>query len=481
MNNDLKKWCDKSESIGTQLSSEYFDMQVGLKYSKSNISKLEKQNIKHSELFLRDFKKPKELYLANIDNVASSKTYKLLLQLHEARKKKIVSSKHKLGNKKVNWSTWRQFVAKADDKSRKQVFDEFITKTPLISSLIKKRFDKFREIHEKYNSNPLDSYLFEHKMNLNQLKDVLLTLQQGINKTFRKQFSVYTNKFLDRDPEYYDDFYFMRNIIYNDLTNGFKNVNALQGIKKTLNDMSLDSSNIHVDNVDRAEKYPSPFAQFVQIPNDIRISYKMENPLNTAIAIYHEMGHAIHASSIKQELPYWTRYLLSNGLAETFSIFHENLLSNEDYLVSELKLDHDYAREFIRRTVFVEIYSIAFYTANSLFKIKYWEKDLSFEDCDKEYESQLKKSFGMNIPGAYWQLHHILPESTMYVPSYMLAMINAHNIKDKLDKKFGSHWWKDKKAGKFMLGIMSPGADSKFADFSKIKANEFIKHIVREI
>jgi len=36
------------------------------------------------------------------------------------------------------------------------------------------------------------------------------------------------------------------------------------------------------------------------------------------------------------------------------------------------------------------------------------------------------------MPGQYWMLHHIMPESIMYVPSYLLIAIRAAELGKKL-------------------------------------------------
>ena len=36
---ELKKWCNKSEELRSEISDEYFKMQVGLEYSKEKIEK----------------------------------------------------------------------------------------------------------------------------------------------------------------------------------------------------------------------------------------------------------------------------------------------------------------------------------------------------------------------------------------------------------------------------------------------------------
>jgi len=55
---------------------------------------------------------------------------------------------------------------------------------------------------------------------------------------------------------------------------------------------------------------------------------------------------------------------------------------------------------------------------------------------------------GLEVPGEYWMLHHILPESIMYVSSYMLAAIRAAELERYLMNRFGEKWWNEPTAGK---------------------------------
>ena len=83
----------------------------------------------------------------------------------------------------------------------------------------------------------------------------------------------------------------------------------------------------------------------------------------------------------------------------------------------------------------------------------------------------------LNIPGEYWLLHHILPESLLYVPSYLLADINVAGMHTYLENKYGNQWWKNKQAGKYIYELMKPGKDSLLADFSKANPQQFLKRI----
>ena len=477
MNKELKKWCDQAEDTRIQSAREWLKLLVGKKYSKEKIKKLEDASHKHAKFFLKQFKKPEELYVDAVGSIAGAKTYKLSLKLDELRKKKICSSKHKYQNKKVCWTSWRSFVVKADDKARKQVYDEFIKKTPVIAPTIKKSFDICKQEFSKYKVDPLQEYLKEHHISLKQLKKVLTQLRTGVKKSYKKEFNHYTQKYLNREPKYYDDLYFMRNIVFEDMIKGFKNVKPLAQIKKTMRMMGLDPSKIQVDSKARPHKDPSPFCMGIKIPGEVCISFKAENPLNTTSSIFHEFGHAIHDSSIDPKLSYWKRYGMPMGLAETFSIFFENILLNKNYLTKELKLPSDYADEFIEKTQFINKLAVAFYTGNSLFKIKFWEKNLAFNQCSKEYAKEIQKSMGLKIPGKYWLLHHILPERILYVPSYMLADTNAAKMHAHVESKYGKYWWRNKKSGKYVYDLMRPGTDSPMANFSKANAKKYLKQI----
>lgn len=464
----LKQWCEQDERIGVELSKEYWKMEVGLPHSEKKINELEKQGALHAHHFLNHFKKPKELFYGAVGSIVSEQTFKLYLDLNKARQQKICSKKYK-----VCWPAWRQWAMKASDKARKEVFDEFVKKTPLISDLIKQRFELSADLYSHYGLNPLALYVEDHKMSLKKLRSVIEQLNKGTKKPFLKQWKEYSLKFLGREPRYYDDMYFMRNKIFEDLVKHFKGINPLKQILKTMRAMGLDASKVRVDSVDRPKKAPSPFCMFVKIPDDIRISFKAENPLQTTESLYHEFGHAIHASTIRRDLPYWKKNGMSEGLCETFSTLFEGLMQDPNYTVNELGLKREVAEEFAQRLKFNELFAINFYCANSFFRIDYWDKKLDFDKCNDYYAKQIKRCINMKYPGAYWQLHHILPEDLMYVPSYLLSMTRSFDIDKRFKEKYGE-WWKSKKAGKELVKIMEIGTDSPAADFSKLSVKNYV-------
>jgi oligoendopeptidase F len=256
-------------------------------------------------------------------------------------------------------------------------------------------------------------------------------------------------------------------------------------VRKILAFMQFDLTKIVFDTESRKNKYPSPICFFVQIPNDIRILYKEESPYFDLQGCFHEFGHAMHASSIDANNEYWTKYRIPMGIAEIFSIFLERLTKNPNYIRSLLPSNKvnidDIVSEIASRNKFMELFFVTFYTANSLMKLDYWNKNLSIDEASNVYSALIKEYVGFEIPGEYWLLHHILPEAIMYVPSYLLAAVRAAELDTYMQNRFGDNWWTERESGKILSDIMRPGANIDLSIFSKLDSTTYMKEITEPV
>ena len=91
----------------------------------------------------------------------------------------------------------------------------------------------------------------------------------------------------------------------------------------------------------------------------------------------------------------------------------------------------------------------------------------------------MKKYTNIEMPGQYWMLHHIMPESIMYVPSYLLAAVRAAELEKKIEELYGENWWESEEAGKYLRSMMKDGANINLQEFSKLDSRVFLKEITR--
>ena len=152
--------------------------------------------------------------------------------------------------------------------------------------------DRIYRQHSDNKLTPLDGYLENEKVSYSHLRNFVKSMGRQARKPFQEALQAMSKKVLGRKAEYYDDFYFFRNMIYADLEKDFVGVNPPEQVRRTLATMQFDLSSIHIDTEQRKNKYPSPICFFVQVPNDIRVLYKSESPYFDLQGCYHEMGHA---------------------------------------------------------------------------------------------------------------------------------------------------------------------------------------------
>jgi hypothetical protein len=485
---NLEQWCKLDEIIHIAETDEQYKQYAGFDYSECLIERLAKMKLHNSKIFI-DLSNQRTLLLGAVEDIAYSKTKRLELELHNVRNTKIISSRHIFNGSPVNWSTWRQFNShEKNHVYRKEVFDEFIAKTNYIIPIIGNRFSLIKEAYQEYDYikdakgenklNPISGYLENENISYDQFIEFVRSLGERFKKPFREALIDISKKILNREPEYYDDFYFFRNKVYSDIENSFYSIDPIIEVKRILEAMDFDLSKIHFDTENRMNKYPSPICFFVEIPNDIRVLYKNESPYFDLQGCFHETGHAMHASSIDANNNYGDKYRIPMGVAEIFSIFLERLTKNPRYLsLLHSNIEDTVIDEIISRNNFMELFFITFYTANSLMKLEYWNKNLSIEQACEAYSRLIKEYTGFDIPGKYWLLHHILPEAIMYVPSYLIAAVRAADLDTYMKNRFGDIWWKEKEAGKDLRKIMKPGAEINLSIFSKLDSNILLKEI----
>ncbi|MFL6472275.1 MAG: M3 family metallopeptidase [Nitrososphaeraceae archaeon] len=494
---NLKQWCDLDEIIYTSQTDEEYKQYAGLDYKKEIVEQLAEMKIINSKIFIDFFSHPRAVLLGAIEDIAYSKTKKLELELHNMRNEKVSSSRYKFNSSPVNWSTWRQFNShEKEPTKRKELFDEFIVKTKDIALIIEKRFLSIRQIYEEYDASkskikginntkldPVSAYLEQENISYEKLIEFIKSMGQRAKKPFKDALADVGKTILGKEPEYYDDFYLFRNKIYSDIDGNFLSIDPIIEVQKTLTAMEFDLSKIHFDIEDRRNKYPSPICFFVSIPNDIRILYKKESPYFDLQSCFHETGHAMHASSIDAKNEYWDKYRIPMGVAEIFSIFLEMLTKNSDYirpLIDSYKNNsNNTITKLTSRNQFMELFFVTFYAANSLMKLEYWKESLSIYQACELYSRLIKEYTGFEMPGEYWLLHHILPESIMYVPSYLLAAVRAAELNTYMKERFGDKWWKEKQSGRNLREVMGPGASIDLSIFSTLDSRIFLNEITQ--
>src|SRR5260370_35727271 len=116
----------------------------------------------------------------------------------------------------------------------------------------------------------------------------------------------------------------------------------------------------------------------------------------------------------------------------------------------------------------MELFFVAFYAANSLMKIAFQEKMLTMDEASELYAKLYKEYVGFDIPGEYWQLHHVMPDYDLYSPSYLIAAVRKSELIKKLRNRLGETWWDSTKAGDYLREVTRSGPSIGRDEFSRL-------------
>jgi hypothetical protein len=72
-----------------------------------------------------------------------------------------------------------------------------------------------------YSLTPVLAYMISENFKRDSLLEFVKSLGEKAKKPFRKALLVTSKELLNKDPSYYDDFYFFRNRIYSDIEHLF--------------------------------------------------------------------------------------------------------------------------------------------------------------------------------------------------------------------------------------------------------------------
>ncbi len=470
---DLRRWCEKAEELSARMSEEKFNMKSGLEYSKDDIDRLSKEIGEHSLLFLKNFKEPRILVSDCMGEVADSESLPPHLKLISIRNQKVRSSKHKFNGKYVTWNGLDPFLQSIPDaKTRKEVSDEFLSKVPLLTPHVSEFMTKGKEVFGRYGTSVLDNYLEDEEVSLKGLKRLIKDVGKESSKLFKGRL-VEFEEIVGKPLEYYDSYSLIHALLFKDLNQRVK-VDPVKAVVKTLKDMGLDATKVKVDGEYRENKIPIAWCFSIRVPDDVRIGYMRTAPLRDLEVVFHEFGHGIHFSTIKSDLPYWTRYMVSMGIAETFSTLLEGLTNKRDYLGQHVS--EQVAEEIENGYRLLKTLSTTSLCVKALTKIGFWERGLTMEETDKLYGELCGKYLGLEVPEKSWQLNGIMTDYLLYMPSYLIAEVRAAELESLLTDSAGEKWWEEEKAGGVLRGFMSAGADMD-TSFSKLDPKPFLKRL----
>ena len=247
------------------------------------------------------------------------------------------------------YSRARYLRLENNPEKRHMILSRVAQGRPEVDQVLEQHNSKKRELAAEWNYTPIDNFLASEGLDLVQLRKLLIEIASAMRPIFESSFAENREAVLGSNQgEPWEDFITLYMNRWSEYVDRF--VPAIDVVNTALrisSAMGFAVNAITVDLEERPRKIPGASVLNIRIPTDVRICVKPIEGAENFAAVYHEMGHALHFVSIDPNLPFHIRYVLSSGIAETFSFWMQSLVSDPIYL-KELGLSERASTELIR-------------------------------------------------------------------------------------------------------------------------------------
>lgn len=384
------------------------------------------------------------------------------------------------GGEIVNLGNWRLFnrTHVRDPQRRRRAFDALVDRAQTLTPLLAERFSLSRDLFARYSMTPLDAYLEEEGVDFSSLSRLVDSTARAAGPAFRDGLKAFSTELLHHPAAYFDDYYVFGNVIYEPVDGYLAEVDFTRLLGPIYEGLGFSLSRIGIDGEPRPGKHASPVCFAVRVPDEVYVLYQRTSPVADYTGYGHELGHALHFASVNADLSYMDRYLIPAGVAEIFSILFEALATTPRFLAEELDLPQAAIDDLRRRERFMDLYFLTFYGANSMFKLRYWTEHPAMDAADSLYAELYRTYIGMEMPGRYWQTHHVVALYDVYAPSYLLAKVRAAELRQILESRFTDRWWRNPQAGAYLREeLMGPGRRIRLEAFSLLDPRPYLSSL----
>lgn len=224
--------------------------------------------------------------------------------------------------------------------------------------------------------------------------------------------------------------------------------------RETLNALGIDcdaQKNIEIDDVERPGKHPRAFCAPIRVPEEIKLVVLPVGGQDDYQAFLHEGGHAQHFGWTAASLPPEFKYAGDQGLSETYAFLFHYLVLDRRWLDEVLRFvrSDDFRQGLaLRKLLYLRRYAAKFEYEWNL------HAGRNPDEAAEDYARRLTEATGFRYPPEEF-LSDL--DDGFYSADYLRAWAAEVILRDYLKTRYGHRWWKNRKAGEFLIDLWQTG------------------------
>ncbi len=208
--------------------------------------------------------------------------------------------------------------------------------------------------------------------------------------------------------------------------------------------------NLTVDARDVPRKNPRPLALPVEVPNDVRLSYKPMGGVEDYGSTFHELAHALHYAHA-QPLPFELAKLGSPAVTEAYGYLLEDLLADPIWLQQNTPIPADRLPAFLSASSAYLLHRLREAAGAVLYGLQ--ARDLDDAEAKALYAQVMGRVYGIKLSPEEASRYLLDREDFLESADALRSLCLAGQLQGQLKVRFGPTWWTQPAAGELLRSL----------------------------
>ena len=235
-------------------------------------------------------------------------------------------------------------------------------------------------------------------------------------------------------------------------------------VQRQVREMGIDplaEGRIRLDTEERLGKRSRAFCSPIRVPAEVYLVLRPHGGQTDWSTFLHELGHALHFGYTSADLPFEYKILGDYSLTEGYAMLFDGLLEDRGWLSRYTDLVQARVPEFLRAAAFQELHFVRRYCGKLLYETQLYSGEVPWEALPDLYTHQLRAATNFIYSPAE---AFVDVDASYYSARYLRAWQLQSLLADTLTQKFDEDWWRNPRAGPWMVNELFSRGQSELAD-----------------
>ena len=222
-------------------------------------------------------------------------------------------------------------------------------------------------------------------------------------------------------------------------------------IRRQVSEMGIDplaNGRAMYDLAERPGKRSRAFCAPVRIPHEVYLVLLPYGGATDYRTLLHELGHTLHFSYMRDDLPFEFRWLGDNSITEGYAMLFDHLLHDAGWLQRYSALGKGRVAAYRRAAALEELQFLRRYAAKLMYEVRLYGGDVAWGALPDAYVDILSSAtrFRYRAADAFVDV-----DPQFYAARYLRAWQLQSALRDVLVSRFDEDWYRNPRAGPWIV------------------------------